>query len=76
MYVWDTGTWVWMAVSMIVIAVALAVVVLVAARGAFHGSEDTAGAKPAATILDERFARGEIEREEYEERRRVLTRID
>ena len=75
MYGWDTGTWVWMAVSMIVIAVALAVVVLVATRGAFHG-EDTAGAKPATTILDERFARGEIEREEYEERRRVLTRTE
>ena len=75
MYGWDTGTWAWMTVWMLVIAIALVVVVVVATRGAFRGSEprDTADAKPATDILDERFARGEIDREEYEERRRVLT---
>jgi putative membrane protein len=30
------------------------------------------GGKRASQVLDERFARGEIEREEYEEKRRLL----
>jgi putative membrane protein len=76
MYGWDTGTSVWMVISMVAIAVALALVVVAVARGAFDRPEprDAAGEKPATAILDERFARGEIGREEYEERRQVLTR--
>jgi putative membrane protein len=36
------------------------------------GSEPRRERNRALEILDERFARGEIDREEYEERRRVL----
>jgi uncharacterized membrane protein len=39
-----------------------------------HGSmhQTTPPAKPPLEILKERYARGEIDKEEYEERKRVL----
>lgn len=41
---------------------------------AFRGTEgsSTAGASSARQILEERFARGEIDRDELEERRRAM----
>ena len=39
------------------------------------GASDSAGSRPtrsAVQILEERFARGEIDRDEFEERRRAL----
>ena len=38
---------------------------------AFAGGAPSGG-RPALQVLDERFARGEIDREEYEEKRRLL----
>ncbi len=52
-------------------AIAVAVVLVVRALGG--GRAARAGGASALGILDERFARGEIDREEYEERKRVLT---
>ena len=58
------------------IAIAVAVVVLVirwlggAGQGSTHLPEPPA--KTPLEILQERYARGEIEKDEYQERRRVL----
>lgn len=54
-------------------AVAVAIVFVVRAVGGGGHHHRHGGARSALDILDERFARGEIDKEEYEERRRVLT---
>jgi len=41
-------------------------------RSASEGPSGRGGGRSALDILDERFARGEIDREEYEDRKRVL----
>ena len=53
-------------------AIAVAVVLVVRAISGGAGGAGRSGSR-AMYILDERFARGEIDREEYEERRRALT---
>ena len=52
-------------------AIAIAVVLVVRALGGGSAARGGAG-RSALDILDERFARGEIDREDYEERKRVL----
>jgi putative membrane protein len=42
--------------------------------GSPRGGDAPAPGNRAVTILEERYARGEIEREEYEERRRLLSK--
>jgi putative membrane protein len=50
-----------------------AVVLLVRAlTGGQWGGGQAVGGRSARQLLDERFARGEIERDEYEEKRRLL----
>jgi len=50
-----------------------AVVVLVRAlAGGQWGGGQIGGGRSARQVLDERFARGEIDRDEYEEKRRLL----
>ena len=51
-------------------AIAIAIVLVIRALGG--GPAGRGGGRSALDILDERFARGEIDREEYEERKRVL----
>lgn len=46
--------------------------VVLAIRGSSGGASARGSGRSAIDILDERFARGEIDREEYEERKRVL----
>ncbi len=46
--------------------------VVLAIRGSSGGGSDGGRGRSAIDILDERFARGEIDREEYEERKQVL----
>ena len=64
-------------IMILVLAVVIAAVVL-AVRwlgGPWHGAAPSHHAPPGRTPLDilkERFARGEIEKEEFEERRRLL----
>jgi putative membrane protein len=53
----------------LVLAALVALVVVLARRGPQPGAGDSAW-----RILDERFARGEIDQEEYERRRDALTR--
>ena len=71
------GMWVAMAVMMtvVVIAVAWVVVTLVRHGGVQAGhaaSPAPSATTPAVDILDERFARGEIEADEYLRRRTLL----
>jgi len=56
---------------LVIAAIAIAIVLVVRALGG--GAARRGGGTSALGILDERFARGEIDREEYEERKRVLT---
>ena len=78
---WNGGWhgWFFGPIMMIVfIAVAVVVVVLLVRwlggpghGGALHGLPD----KTPLNILKERFARGEIDKEEFEERRRILSAL-
>lgn len=56
------------------IAVVVAIVVLIVRwLGGSRATGSGAAARTAVDILEERYARGEIDRDEFEERRRVLT---
>lgn len=73
---WD---WYWGAVMMILFwgALIAAIVFAVRAGGGSRSAnggpgERTPGTPDAKTVLETRFAKGEISREEFEERRRVL----
>jgi len=70
---WGDGWWgfgmglVWLVfLGLVVTGVVLVI------RGSSEGTSDRGRGRSALDILDERFARGEIDREEYEERKRVL----
>jgi putative membrane protein len=58
----------------LVLAVVIAVAVLLVRwlAGPWQGTPQTPPRPTALDILNERFARGEIDKQEYEERRRVL----
>ena len=73
------GAWGWSGmifgpIMMIVfIAVIVGAVILVIRWTGLGGSAVAGGANKARHILDERFARGEIDKDDYEERKRVLS---
>lgn len=74
---WHGGPWMFVGPLMMIvfIAVAAAVVVLVVRwlGGLGHGAAPRPWPdKAPLDILNERFARGEIDKDEFEERRRVL----
>ena len=72
---WDGG-WVFgmMLVSLLFVPlIAVGVVLLVRSTSHDGHPPRVSGSDRALEILDERFARGEIDQAEYEERRRVLT---
>jgi putative membrane protein len=78
-HMWGGGYgWFFMPIMMIVfIAVTVVVIVLIVRwiGGTGHPPPHTAHGPPGKTALDilkERFARGEIDKEEFEERRKVL----
>ena len=54
-----------------VIIGAIVLLVRTLAGGQWDGGQ-TGGGRSARQLLDERFARGEIDRDEYEEKRRLL----
>ncbi len=70
---WGDGWWgfgmglVWLVfLGLIVTGIVLVI------RGSSEGGSGRSRGTSALDILDDRFARGEIDREEYEERKRVL----
>ncbi len=73
------GSWGWggmiFGTIMVIICIALIVgaVVLVLRWTGLGGSTVAGGANKARHTLDERFARGEIDKDDYEERKRVLS---
>lgn len=72
----DGGWWGFGMMLIVLLAVALIVVGVVFLVRSSSGGERPAPRPErsrALEILDERFARGEIDREEYEERRRTLS---
>lgn len=76
-HMWNGGAWMFMGPLMMILflAIAVAVIVLIVRwlGGPGHGTAaHPPPGKTALDILKSRFARGEIDREEFEERRRVL----
>ncbi len=71
---WGWGGMIIGPIMMIVfIAVIVGAVVLVLRWTGLGGSAVAGGANKARHILAERFARGEIDKDDYEERKRVLS---
>jgi len=75
---WNDGWagWFAMATMMVVFwgAIIAVVVLLVRGRGGDRGVHPASPRPSAMEILDERFAKGEIDREEDDDRRAVLQR--
>lgn len=76
-HMWGGGSWMFFGPMMMIIFIAaiIAVVVLVVRwlGGSGHGSAPYRHyGKTPLDILKERFAKGEIDKEEFEERRRIL----
>ncbi len=71
---WGWGGMIFGPIMMIVfLALIVGAVVLVIRWTGLGGSAVAGGANKARHILDERFARGEIDKDDYEERKRVLS---
>lgn len=65
--------WAWMILWLVFLAVlVVGVVFVVRALTGYSGGGAFASTSSAMQILEERFARGEIDRDEFEERRRAL----
>jgi len=72
-YAWGWGPMLLGALLMIVFWTAVITLVVLLVRWLVGTPREQHSSKPSAIeILEERFARGEIDREEFEERRRVL----
>jgi putative membrane protein len=71
---WGWGGMIIGPIMMIVfIALIVGAVVLVVRWTGLGGSALAGGSNKARNMLDERFARGEIDKDDYEERKRVLS---
>jgi putative membrane protein len=76
-HMWDGGPWMFVGPLMMIVFLAAIVAVIVLMVRWFGGPHHVTGQHPSPgrtpfDILKERFARGEIDKAEYEERRRIL----
>ena len=74
-HMWGGGWWMFLGPLMMIVfiaAIVAAVVVMVRWLGGSHSATPPPLGKTPLDILKERYARGEIDKEEFEERRRVL----
>lgn len=72
---WDGWDWVWMTFMMVAFWGGLAAVVVFAIRALGSSRRPSETPVPdAMTVLETRFAKGEISEDEFAERRRVLQR--
>jgi len=74
---WGPGNWIAMGLMMLAFWALVAVLVAYAIRSlGHHPADDTRAPDPPADrarqVLDERFARGEIDTDEYHRRREIL----
>ncbi|HEY7609199.1 MAG TPA: SHOCT domain-containing protein [Alphaproteobacteria bacterium] len=73
---WGWGGMVFGTLTMFVFLAGVVVLAVLLVRwlggGAGHGHDPFSARRTALEILQERFAKGEIDKQEYEERRRVL----
>lgn len=66
--------WLWPVVMLAGVALVVYVLVRLVRDGTSKGAREHAEQRPSAReVLDERYARGELDDEEYERRRRNLT---
>ena len=73
MMYWDSGwAWLWMTLMMVIFCGALVVAVFAVFAIVRRPDRDIERSSDARQILDGRFARGEIDADEYEQRRRIL----
>ena len=74
---WGGGGWFMGPIMMLLLLAVVVVVVVLMVRWLWPGHTHTGSggnAKSALTILEERYARGEIDKEEFEEKKRVIGR--
>lgn len=75
---WGWGHMVFGSIMMLVVWGGLILLIVLAVRwvgsGTIRRSDDEAPRNRALDVLEERFARGEIDKDEFEERRRLLTK--
>lgn len=65
--------WAWLILWLVFLAALIVgIVFLIRSLGDRGRSGSTGSASSALQILEERFARGEIDRDEFEERRKIL----
>lgn len=65
--------WLWPVVMLAGVALVVYVLVRLVRDGTSKGTRDAEQRPSARELLDERYARGELDDEEYERRRRNLT---
>jgi putative membrane protein len=73
---WSAGSYIWMGLSMLLFLVLVAAATAALLRFGLGTGETRARHRSAEDVLAERFARGEIDADEYEQRSNTLRALD